>query len=69
MLINRKPFFEVPAKSKEETYEQITEMNRNSDYTTGNLLDYKYFSKYYRLIAIDLSKKIELKNLDLKQQN
>ena len=69
MLINRKPFFEVPAKSKEETYEQIIEMNRNSDYTTGNLLDYKCFSKYYRLIAIDLSKKIELKNLDLKQQN
>ena len=43
-------------------------MGRNSDYTTGNLLDYEYFSKHYNLIAIDLSKKIELENLDLKQQ-
>ena len=43
-------------------------MGRNNDYTTGNLLDYKYFSKYRKLIAIDLSKNIELKNPDLKQQ-
>ena len=43
-------------------------MGRNNDYTTGNLLDYKYFSKYRKLIAIDLSKSIELKNPDLKQQ-
>ena len=34
----------------------------------GNLLDYEYFSKHYRLTAIDLSKKIELENTDLKQQ-
>ena len=26
------------------------------DYTTGCLLDYNYFNKYYKLIAIDLSK-------------
>ena len=31
-------------------------------------MDYEYFSKHYRLIAIDLSKQIELENLDLKQQ-
>ena len=36
--------------------------------TTGNLLDYEYFSKYYKLIAIDLSKQIELENPNLKQQ-
>ena len=35
---------------------------------TGNLLDYEYFSKHCKLIVIDLSKQIELKNLDLKQQ-
>ena len=33
-----------------------------------NLLDYEYFSKHYKLIAIDLSKQIELENPDLKQQ-
>ena len=43
-------------------------MRRNNDYTAGNLLDYKYFSKHYKLIAIDLSKQIELENPDLKQQ-
>ena len=37
-------------------------MGRNNDYTTGNLLYYKYFSKHYKLIAIDLTKQIELEN-------
>ena len=32
-------------------------MGRNNDYTTGNLLDFEYFLKHYKLIAIDLSKK------------
>ena len=43
-------------------------MSYFSDYTTGNLLDYEYFSKHYKLIAINLIKKIELENPDLKQQ-
>ena len=43
-------------------------MSKNNDYTTGNLWDYKYFSKHYRLIAIDSSKQTELENPDLKQQ-
>ena len=43
-------------------------MSRNNDYTTGNLLDYEYFSKHYKLIAIDLSEQNELENHDLKQQ-
>ena len=47
---------------------KIIELSKNSDYTTGNLLDYEYFSKHYKLIAIDLSKQIELENPDLKQQ-
>ena len=58
----------MPIKNGEETYEQIIEMGRNNDYTTGNLLDYEYFSKHYKLIAIDLSKQIELENPDLRQQ-
>ena len=43
-------------------------MSKNSDCTTDNLLDYEYFSKHYKLIAIDLSKQIELENPVLKQQ-
>ena len=43
-------------------------MNKNNDYTTGNLLDYEYFKNHYKLIAINLSKQTELENTDLKQQ-
>ena len=61
MLINAKRFFfDMPIKNEEETYKEIIEMGRNSDYTTGNLLDYEYFSKFFKLI--------ELENPDLKQQ-
>ena len=68
MLIDVKPFFEILVKNKEEAYEQIIEMSKNNDYTTGNLLDYEYFKDHYQLIAIDLSKQIELENFNLKQQ-
>ena len=39
-------------------------LSTNNDYTTGNLVDYEYFPNHYKLIAIDLSKRIELKNSD-----
>ena len=68
MLIDGKSFFDVPVKNKEEAYEKIMSISKNNDYTTGNLLDYEYFSKHYKLIAIDLSKQIELENPDLRQQ-
>ena len=68
MLIDGKSFFDIPIKNGEEAYEQIIELGRNNGYTTGNLLDYEYFSKNYKLIAIDWSKKSDLENPDLKQQ-
>ena len=66
MLIDGKSFFDVPVKNK-EAYEKIMSIGKNNDYTTGNLLDYEYFSKH-NLIAIDLSKQIGLENPDLRQQ-
>ena len=48
--------------NEEEVYEKITEMSRNNDYTTGNLLDFAYFKENYRLIATDLSKQTKLKD-------
>ena len=37
-------------------------VNRNNDYTTGNLLKFAYFKKKnYKLIAIDFSKQTKLK--------
>ena len=68
VLINGKIFFDMPIKNEEETYEQIIEMGRNNDYTTGNLLDYEYFLEHVKLIAIDLNQQIELENPDLRQQ-
>ena len=68
-MIDGKPFFEIPVKNKEEAYEAIIETSKNNDNATGNFLDYEYFSKYNKLIAIDLNKQIELENPDLKQLN
>ena len=45
-LTNNKPVFEQPVKNKQESYEKLTEMSKNDDYTTGNLLDYLYNQKY-----------------------
>ena len=51
----------MPVKNEEEAYEKIIEMSNSNDYTTGNLLDFGYFKKNYKLIAIDLSKQTKLK--------
>ena len=56
VLIDGKSVFDAPMKSKEEAYKKIIETNESNDYTTSNLLHYEYFSKHYKLIAIDLSK-------------
>ena len=55
-------------KNKERASGKIMSISKNNDYTTGNLLDYEYFSKHYKLIAIDLSKQIQVENPDLRQQ-
>ena len=62
VLINGKSFFDLPVKNEEEVYEKIIEMSNNNDYTTGNLLDFAYYKKNYKLIAIDLSKQTKIKD-------
>ena len=60
-LIDGNAFFELPVKNIEETYEKITQItDHRGYYTRGNLLDYEYFKEHYKLIAINLSKQIEL---------
>ena len=69
VIIDKLAFFDLPIKTEEEAYEKIINISRNNEYTTGNLLDYDYFKKYYKLIAIDLSKQQALQeNEDLIQQ-
>ena len=53
----------MPVTNEQEAYEKIMNMNNNNDYTAGNLLDFAYFKKKSRLIAIDLSKQTKLKDL------
>ena len=68
-IIDKLAFFDLPIKTEEEAYEKILDISRNNEYTTGNLLDYDYLKKYYKLIAIDLSKQQVLQeNEDLIQQ-
>ena len=69
VIIDKLAFFDLPIKTEEEAYEKIIDLSRNNEYTIGNLLDYDYFKKYYKLIAIDLSKQQVLQeNEDLIQQ-
>ena len=69
VIIDKLAFFDLPIKTEEEAYEKIIDISRNNEYTAGNLLDNDYFKKYYKLIAIDLSKQQVLQeNEDLIQQ-
>ena len=69
VIIDKLVFFDLPIKTEEEAYEKTIDISRNNEYTTGNLLDYDYFKKYYKLIAIDLSKQQVLQeNKNLIQQ-
>ena len=69
IIIDKLAFFDLPIKTEEEEYEKIIDISKNNEYTTGNLLDYDYFKKYYKLIAVDLSKQQVLQeNEDLIQE-
>ena len=57
-MIDGKNFFDQPVKNDKVTYENIRKItiDQGDDYTTGCLLGYTYFKKYYKMIDIDLSK-------------
>ena len=44
-IIDSKPFFDQPAKNKQEAHEKHLQISRNNNYLTGNLLDYFYHRK------------------------
>ena len=62
VLLDGKSVPDLSVKNDEEAYEKIIDMSNNSDYATGNLLDFAYCKKHYRLIVIDLSKQTKLKD-------
>ena len=57
-MIDGKNVFGQPINSMIKTYENIRKITigQGDDYTTGCLLDYTYFKKYCKMIAVDLSK-------------
>ena len=62
VMSNGRNFFDQPIKSDLKRYDNIRKIGtgQGDDCTTGCLLDYPYFKKYYELIAIDLSKQQKL---------
>ena len=58
VMIDEKNFFDQPINNMIKTYENIRKITigQGDDYTTGCLLDYTYFRKYCKMIAVDLSK-------------
>ena len=57
-MIDRKKHFDQPVNNDKVTYKNIREIatSPGDDYATGCQLNYIYFNKYYKMIAVDLSK-------------
>ena len=55
-LVDTKPFFDQPLKTKQETYAKIVEMLKNNDDITEHLLSYLYHQNDYKLVGIDSSR-------------
>ena len=56
--IDDRNFYDQPINDSVKQYDEIRKIStgQGDDYTTGCLLDFSYFEKSYRLIAVDLSK-------------
>ena len=61
-MIDGRNFFDQPIKDDLKTYDNIRKIatGQDDDYTTGCLLDHLYLEKYYKSVAIDLSKQQKL---------
>ena len=62
VIIDERNFYDNPIESNIEKYRELKKVmiGKGEDYTTGSLLDYDYFKKNYKLVAVDLSKQKEL---------
>ena len=62
VIIDGRTFYDNPVESDIEKYRELKKVmiGKGEDYTTGSLLDYNYFDKHYKLVAVDLSKQKEL---------
>ena len=62
VIIDGRNFYDNPIESDTEKYRELKKVmiGEGEDYTTGTLLDYNYFDKHYKLVAVDFSKQKEL---------
>ena len=62
VIIDGRNFYDNPIESDIEKYRELKKVmiGKGEDYTTGSLLDFNYFNKHYKLVAVDLSKQKEL---------
>ena len=62
LLLMDEIFYGNPIESDIGKYRQLKKVmiGKGDDYATGSLLDYNYFDKHYKLVAVDLSKQKEL---------
>ena len=62
VIIDGRNFYDNPIESDIEIYRELKKVmtGKGEDYTTGSLLDFNYFDKHYKLVAVDLSKQKEL---------
>ena len=58
VIIDGRNFYDNPIESDIEKYRELKNVmiGKGEDYTTGSLLDFNYFDKHYKLVAVDLSK-------------
>ena len=56
--INDRTFYDQPFNDSIKQYDEVRKMStgKGDDYTIGYLLDFSYFEKNYRIIAVDLGK-------------
>ena len=57
VIIDGRNFYDNPIESDIEKYRELKKVmtGKGEDYTTGSLLDFDYFKKHYKLVAVDLS--------------
>ena len=62
VLIDGRNFYDQPINSDERQYDELRKvtLGKGDDYTTGCLLDFAYFKRDCKIIAVDLSKQKEL---------
>ena len=62
VFIDGRNFYDNPIENDIEKYRELIKVmiGKGEDYTKGSLLDYNYFKKNYKLVAVDLSKQKEL---------